>query len=58
MLSQLVEQMTAEHHVAVLAALAILNMEDHALRIDVGELQMCQLRPPHSGGIEVIRMVR
>jgi hypothetical protein len=52
MLSQFGEQMGAEHHVAVLAALAVLNMEDHPLGIDIGELQACQLGPPHSGGIE------
>src|SRR5271166_2778018 len=52
MLSQFAEEMGAEHHVAVLAALAFMNMENHALGIDVGELQVCQLGPPHSGGIE------
>src|ERR1017187_10167997 len=52
MLSQFVEQMGAEHHVAVLAARAVMNMEDHALAIDIGEFQACQLGPPYSGGIE------
>jgi hypothetical protein len=35
-LAQFVEQMGAEHHVAILAALAVLNMEDHARGIDIG----------------------
>jgi hypothetical protein len=52
MLSQFFEQTRAEHHIAVLAALAVMNMEDHARGIDIGELQACQLGPPHSGGIE------
>ncbi len=52
MLSQFGEQMGAEHHVAVLAAFAVTNMEDHALGIDIGELQTCQFGSPHTGGIE------
>jgi len=27
------------------------QVEDHALRIDVGDLQMCQFGPSHSGGV-------
>ena len=52
MLSQFVEQMRTEHHVTVLAALALMNMEDHALGIDVGDLQVSQFCPPYSSGIE------
>ena len=52
MLPEFLEQMRAKYHVAILAALTILNMDNHALGVDVGDLQMCQLGSSNSGGIE------
>src|ERR1035438_7724114 len=52
MLSQFVEQMGAEHDVAVLATLAAANVDDHALGVEVGHLEMGQFGPPHPGGIQ------
>src|SRR5580698_2135638 len=37
------EQFRAEHDVSILTALTALNVDHHALAIDVGNLKMCQL---------------
>ena len=39
MRAQFVEQMRAEHDVAILAAFAVLDMQHHAGRVDVGEFE-------------------
>ena len=36
----------------ILAALAALNVDDHPLAVDVGNLQPRQLGAPHTGGVE------
>jgi len=46
------EQNGTEHHVAVLAPLATLNVNHHPLAIDVADFQASQLRIPNSGGIQ------
>lgn len=46
------QQLGAQHDVTVLAALATLYVNDHALAVDVADLQMRQLRSAHSGGIQ------
>src|SRR5215471_2517876 len=51
-LPQGLEQFRAEHHVPVLAAFTAPNVDDHALTIDVGNLQMCQLGAANAGRIE------
>ena len=43
MSAQFLEQDRAEHHVAVLATFAALNVHDHASAIDVADLQARQL---------------
>ena len=50
--AQRIEQLRAEHDVAVLAALAATDVDDHPLAVDVADLQMCHLRPAGTGGIQ------
>ena len=52
MCAELFEQNGAEHHVAVLAALAALDVNHHAPAIDVGDLEARQFRIPHAGGVK------
>jgi hypothetical protein len=52
MLPEFFEQMGTKYHIAILTALTILNMENHALGVDVCDLQICQLGSSDSGGIE------
>src|SRR5271166_4256485 len=51
-LPQRFEQFRAEHDVPIFAALTALNVDHHALAIDVGNLQMCQLGAADAGRIE------
>jgi hypothetical protein len=46
------EQFRAEHDVPILATFTALNMDHHALAIDVGNLQMCQLGAADAGRIK------
>ena len=46
------EQFRTEHHVAVFAPFATLNANDHALLVEVAELQPCHLTVPGAGGVE------
>ena len=46
------EQDRAEHHVAVLATLAALDVENHALAVHVADLQASQLRVPNASRVE------
>jgi hypothetical protein len=39
-LAQRLQQLRAEHHIAVFAALSPLNVDDHALTVDVADLQV------------------
>jgi len=50
--AQFVEQDRAEHHVTVLATLAALDVNDHALAVHVADLQASQLRVADAGGVE------
>src|SRR5687767_2813880 len=52
MLAQSFEQFGAEHDVAVLTPLSALNVDHHALAVDVAHLQMRQLGSAHSGCVE------
>jgi hypothetical protein len=46
------EQDRAEHHVAILATFAALDVENHALAVHVADLQASQLRVPNASGVE------
>src|SRR5258708_20726303 len=52
MLTQFLEQLWAKHHVAIFTSLATLDVNDHALTVDVRNFQVGQLGAPHSGSIE------
>src|ERR1039457_1943105 len=57
--SQVFQQIRAKRDISILASLAFLNMDHHALAVDVRHLQMCQFGSPYSGvPYTVIRMVR
>ena len=45
------QQPRREHHVAVLAALALADAEDHALAVDVVDAQGDDLGDPQAGGV-------
>jgi len=51
-LAQRLQQLRAEHYIAVFSALSTLNVDDHALTVDVADLQVRELGSSHSGGIE------
>ena len=48
---KLLEQLRAEHDIAVLAALAFADMNDHPLAVDVADLEMGRFRAACAGGI-------
>ena len=51
-LTKFLQQFRTEHHVAVFASLATLDVKHHALAIDVADFQVGQFRAPYSGGVE------
>ena len=51
-LAQGIEQPVAEHDVAVLTSFSALDMDNHALTVDIADLQRRRFRPAGSGGIE------
>src|SRR5580658_8254599 len=51
-LPQYLEQFWAEHHIPVFASLAALDVNHHALAIDVADFQVGQFRASYSGGVE------
>jgi hypothetical protein len=51
-LAQFVEQLGAEHHVAILASLAASYVNHHALAVDVCKFQVRQFGTTQSGGVE------
>ena len=51
-LTELVEQLGAEHHMAVFAPLATLNVKDHTLAVDIPDFQVRQLGTPQASGVE------
>ena len=50
--AEFLEQFRAEHDIAVLAALAALDVNHHALAVDVADFQARQFGASHSGGVE------
>jgi hypothetical protein len=52
MSAQFLEQDGAQHDVAVLLAFAVLNVHDHALAIDIADLQARELGAAHTGAVE------
>ena len=51
-LSQGSEQLRAEHDIAILAAFAALDVDDHALAVDVADLEPGTLRTADPGGVD------
>ena len=49
---QCLEQRRAQRQIAVLAALAFDHVDDHALAVDVGELQPRNFAAAHAGAVE------
>src|SRR5216684_2060067 len=49
---EFVEQLWAEQHIAVLAAFATLDVNHHALTVDVANFQTREFGTPESGGVE------
>jgi len=43
------EQFWAEHHIPVFASFAALDVNHHALAIDVADFQVCQFSASYSG---------
>ena len=52
MLPEFFEQVRAEHYIAVFASLAAPNVDHHPLAVDIADLQIRQLGPSHTGGIQ------
>ena len=52
MLTQHLEQFRTKQHIPVLASLAALDVNHHALAVDVADFQVRQFRAPHAGGVE------
>lgn len=50
--AQCFEEPGTERHIAVLAAFAFMNMDDHALAVDVVDAQANQFAAPHPGRIQ------
>ena len=46
------QQVRAEHDIAIFAAFASLDMDHHALTVDVRDLQMRQFGTPQASGIQ------
>ena len=51
-LAQGLQQLRGQQHVAIAAALALTDMNDHALAVDVGDLEVAQLGPAQPGCIQ------
>jgi hypothetical protein len=50
--TELFQQLGTEQHIAISASLAALDMNDHALAVDVADFQARQFRVPYSGGVK------
>ena len=46
------EQVGGEHHEAIAFALALADLDDHALGVDVGALELTEFGDPDARGIE------
>src|SRR6266481_321697 len=51
-LPEFFEQLWAEQHIAVFAAFAALDVNHHALTVDVSDFQAREFGTPESGGVE------
>ena len=51
-LAKCFQQRWAQRHIAILAALAFTDANDHALAVDVLTLQMSQFAASHAGGVQ------
>ena len=51
-LSQFGQQVRAEHNIAIFASLAALNMDHHALAVDIADLEVGQFGPAHSCAVQ------
>ena len=51
-LPEFVEQLWAEQHIAIFAAFAALDVNHHALAVDVTNFQACEFGTAESGGVE------
>jgi hypothetical protein len=50
--AQCIEQLGAEHDIAIFASLATLDVNDHPLAVDVADFQVRQLGIPRSRGVQ------
>lgn len=57
-LAQFFEQLGAEHDIAVLAALSSLDVNHHALAVDIADLQVGYLGTPQASSVERMSRVR
>ena len=51
-LAQRPEQIGTERHVTIFAALALADVDEHALAVDVFDLEVAHLGSPHTGRVE------
>src|SRR5208337_843433 len=51
-LPQLVEQLGAEQHISISAAFAALDVNHHALAVDIADFQAREFGTPQSGGVQ------
>src|SRR6266704_3588562 len=51
-LPEFVKQLWAEQHISVSAAFAALDVNDHALAVDIADFQAREFGTPESGGVE------
>jgi hypothetical protein len=51
-LSQSLQKLRGQQNIAIAAALALMDMNDHAFTVDVGDLQVTQLRSSQPGRIK------
>src|SRR5260370_21149983 len=51
-LPEFFEQLWAEQHISVYAAFAALDMNDHALAVDIADFQAREFGTPESGGVQ------
>ena len=52
MCAEFFKQLRTEHHIAVFASLAALDVDHHPLAVDVADFQVRQLGVPRAGGVE------
>ena len=51
-LAQSLQQLRGQQHVAITATLALTHMNDHALAVDIGDLEVAHLGPAQAGCIQ------